>query len=246
MHPLIQIHVTAGSIALIAGAAALVARKGGRPHGHAGTWFFAAMLTMASTGSIIAFARPERGTATIGILTCYLVATSWMSARRRDGRAGTFEVAGFAVALACAAAMLTIGLLGLREADGRLDLLPAAVHFPFAALAALAAALDLNFILRRALTGVQRTSRHLWRMSAAFLIAASSFFQGQQDTMPEFIRGSALLSVPPLVILAAMLFWIFRVRFSKAYHWVAPRRTRQDAAGSGEIGPDAPPRPRTT
>jgi hypothetical protein len=205
------------------------------------------MLTMAGTGSIIAFAKPERGTAMIGILTCYLVATSWMSARRRDGRAGAFEVGGFAIALACAAALLTIGLLGLREPDGRLDLLPAAVHFPFAALAALAAALDLNFILRREVSGVQRIGRHLWRMSAALLIAAFSFFLGQQRSMPIFIQGSPLLYLPPLAVLAAMIFWIFRARFSSAFHWVAPRRPREAAiANIGEIRLDAAPQPRTS
>src|ERR1044072_8736063 len=188
MHPLIPIHVAAGGIALLSGAAGLAAGKGRRPHGRFGTWFFAAMLTMAGTGAIIAFAKPERGTAVIGILTCYLVGTAWMAARRRDGRAGRFEIAGLAVALACGAAMLTIGLLGLRAPGGRLDLLPAAIHFPFAALAALAAALDLNFILRREISGVQRIGRHLWRMSAALLIAAFSFFLGQQRSMPLFMQ----------------------------------------------------------
>jgi hypothetical protein len=238
MHPLIPIHVAAGGVALIAGAAALVARKGGRPHGRAGNWFFVAMLVMGGTGSIIAFAKPERGTAVIGILTCYLVATSWMSARRRDGRAGRFEVAGFAVASGCAAAMLTIGLLGLREADGRLDLLPAPIHFPFAVLAALAAVLDLNFILRREISGVQRIGRHLWRMSAALLIAAFSFFLGQQRSMPLFIQGSPLLYLPPLAVLAAMIFWIFRARFSSAFHWVAPRRPRRAAAHLPALAPE--------
>jgi uncharacterized membrane protein len=231
MHPLIPIHVAAGGVALIAGALAMTARKGGRFHGRAGTWFFAAMLTMAGTGSVIALAKPERGTAVIGVLTSYLVLTSWMAARRRDGRAGRFEVVAMVVALVCAALMLTIGLIGLGQPRGRLDLLPAVVHFPFAALALLAAALDLNFILRREISGVQRTGRHLWRMSAAFLIAASSFFQGQQDRMPEFVQGSPFLSVPPLAVLAAMIFWIFRVRFSRAFHWVAPRRVRT-AAGA--------------
>jgi len=232
MHPLIPIHVAAGSAALIAGAVALAARKGGKLHGRAGTGFFAAMLVMAGTGSIIAFARPERGTAVIGILTCYLVATSWVSARHKDGRPGRFEAAGFVVALSCAAAMLTIGLLGLRQPDGRFDSLPAAIHFPFAAVAALAAALDLNFILRGQISGVQRIGRHLWRMSTAFLIAAFSFFLGQQDKMPEFIQGSPLLFIPPLAVLAAMIFWIFRVRFSSAFLWVAPRRAQRAAAAS--------------
>jgi uncharacterized membrane protein len=223
MHPLIPFHIAAGGVALIAGAIALVARKGGRSHGRIGGWFFFAMLAMAGTGSIIAFAKPERGTAMIGILTCYLVATSWMAARRRDGRAGWSEIAGLAVAMACAAALLTIGLLGLREPDGRLDILPAPVHFPFAALALLAAALDLNFILRGEISGVQRTGRHLWRMCAAFLIAAMSFFMGQQRSMPILIQGSPLLYLPPLGVLASMVFWIFRARFSRTFLWVTPR-----------------------
>jgi hypothetical protein len=116
--------------------------------------------------------------------------------------------------------------------------LPAPVHFPFAALAALAAALDLNFILRGEISGVQRIGRHLWRMSAAFLIAAFSFFLGQQRSMPLFIQGSPLLYLPPLAVLASMTFWIFRARFSSAFHWVAPRRPREPVARASVLAPD--------
>jgi hypothetical protein len=230
MHPLLPIHIVAGGVTLLAGAAALIVRKGSPLHARTGTWFFASMLAMAGTGSVIALSMPERGTATVGILTCYLVATSWISVRRRDGIAGPSEAAGLLVALACAASFLTIGLLGLQEPDGKLDKLPAQVHFPFGGLAVLAAALDLNFLLRREISGLQRIARHLWRMSAALLIATFSFFLGQQGNMPEFIQGSPLLYVPPLAVLAAMIFWIFRVRFSRAFRWVQPRRRSPEAA----------------
>jgi hypothetical protein len=109
--------------------------------------------------------------------------------------------------------MLSFGLIGAGAANGRFDSLPAAVHFPFAALAALAAALDLNFILRRRLSARQRLARHLWRMCTALLIAAFSFFLGQQKVMPVAIQGSPWLFVPPLATLAAMIFWLVRVRF---------------------------------
>jgi uncharacterized membrane protein len=224
MTPLVLFHILAGSIALIAGAVAMSAGKGGRWHARAGTAFFASMLAMAGTGAVIALLMPERGTATVGIFTCYLVATSWMAAKRRDAEAGRFEVAAMLVASACAASFLTIGLIGLAQEDGRLDKLPAAVHFPFFALALLAAMLDLNMILRRRLANSQRVSRHLWRMSAAFLIAAFSFFLGQQRNMPEFIQGSPLLFAPPLAILATMLFWIVRVRLGRFGRW--PRRDK--------------------
>ena len=229
MHPLIPIHVAAGTLALLAGPAALALRKGSPLHAKAGTAFLGSMLVMAGTGSVIALTMPERGTATIGLLTCYLVATSWMSARRRDAAAGAFELGALLVALSCAAAFLAIALAGFAEPDGKLDKLPAAVHFPFLALALLAAALDLTFLLRRTLAPAQRIARHLWRMSTALLIAAFSFFLGQQANMPEFIQGSPLLFVPPVAVLAAMVFWIFRVRFAKAYRRTPPRRAAPEA-----------------
>ena len=222
MNAFILFHVVAGSAGLIAGAAALSVRKGGRLHARAGTAFFAAMLAMAGTGAVIAAWGSERGTAVIGLFTCYLVATSWMTARRRDGVAGGFEWAGLAVALACAAAMLAFALLASASPTGRFDSLPAAAHYPFAILAALAAGLDLNFLLRGRLARHQRIARHLWRMCAALAIAAFSFFLGQQDEFPAAWRGLAIWFVPPLAVLAAMVFWLIRVRFTAAFGRRAP------------------------
>lgn len=217
-------HVVAGSAALIAGAGALSVRKGARLHAKAGTIFFAAMLAMAGTGAAIAALGMERGTAVIGIFTCYLVATAWRSARRRDGVAGGFERAGLAVALACAAAMLGFGLIASASPTGRFDSLPAAAHYPFALLAALAAGLDLNFILRGRLARHQRIARHLWRMCAALAIAAFSFFLGQQDEFPAAWRGLPIWFVPPFAVLAAMVVGLVRVRFTAAFGRPAPSR----------------------
>ena len=224
MDALTLFHVAAGSAALLAGGAALVVRKGGRLHAKAGTIFFASMLAMAGTGALIAALKPERGTAVIGILTSYLVATSWLTARRRDGRAGSLERAGLGVALACAATMLGFGLIASASPDGRFDSLPAAAHYPFAFLAALAAGLDLNFILRGRLERHQRIARHLWRMCAALAIAAFSFFLGQQDEFPAAWRGLPIWFVPPFAVLAAMAFWLIRVRFTAAFGRPAPNR----------------------
>lgn len=215
MTPLTPFHILAGGTALLAGAAALALPKGSRAHARAGTLFFGAMLAMAGTGAVIAAFRPERITAVVGVLTCYLVATSWMTARRRDGRAGRFELAAMAVAAGCAIAMLTFGFQALPT--GRLDSLPPEPAFAFAGVAALAAALDLNFILRGGVSRPQRIARHAWRMCAALLIAAFSFFLGQQKVMPVAWHGSFLLFLPPLAVLAAMVFWLLRVRFTRAF-----------------------------
>ena len=220
-------HVAAGSAALLAGGAALIVRKGGRLHARAGTIFFASMLAMAGTGALIAALKPERGTAVIGLFTCYLVATAWASARRREGVAGGFERMGLAVALGCAAAMLAFGAMASGSPTGRLDSLPAGAHYPFALIAALAASLDLNFILRGRLERHQRIARHLWRMCAALAIAAFSFFLGQQDEFPAAWRGLAIWFVPPFAVLAAMVFWLVRVRFTAAFGRPAPNPAYQ-------------------
>jgi hypothetical protein len=228
---LLLVHVAAGGIALTAGFATLPLRKGGDLHARLGTLFFAAMLAMTSTGAVIAALKPERGTLVVGIFTFYLVLTSWMTARNRAGIAGGFERWAASVALLCGAAQLYMGLAAIGSPTGRFDSLPAAAHFPFAVLAALAAALDLGFIRRGRLDPRQRIARHLWRMGTALLIAAFSFFLGQQDELPEPLRG-AWVFAPPLTVLAVMLFWIFRVRFAKVP--IGPRRR------TNRIGTEAP------
>lgn len=230
MNPLTLVHVVFGSAALLAGAAALSFRKGSRLHAKAGTVFFAAMLVMAGTGSVMAALAPERGTAVVGLFTCYLVATSWATARRRDGKAGRFELYGLGVATAVAVTMFVFGWMASNSPTGRLDSLPPAAHYPFAVVASLAAALDLNFILRGQLSGVQRIGRHLWRMCAALFIAAASFFLGQQDEFPAAWQGAFVWFLPPLAALAAMVFWLLRVRFSKAFRHFAPKRAAPAAA----------------
>jgi len=233
VNPLTLIHIGAGTVALLAGAAALSFRKGGRPHGKAGTVFLLAMLVMAATGGAMAIVKPENpSTAIIATLTFYLVGTSWATARRRDGGTGLPERIGLAVASGCAALFLTLGMVAANSPTGLFDSYPAAMFFVFGAVAALAAALDLNYILRRGLSGRQRITRHLWRMCAALFIASGSFFLGQQDEFPSAVQGSPVLLALALAPLALMVFWLIRVRFSKASGYYAPRRAAPAAAAS--------------
>ena len=217
------IHIAAGSAALAAGAAALSARKGGAFHQRVGRAFLFTMLVMALFGAFIAVMKPERGTAAVGLFTAYLVVTSWGAATRRNRPSGLFEYAGLVFALGCAILFSTFSVIANLSENGRLDSLPAAAHYPFAMVAWLAVALDLNYIVRGPTSPRQRLARHLWRMCAAFLIAAFSFFLGQQKVMPEAIRGSPLLFLPELLILGTMIYWIFRMRFGRGLKARVPR-----------------------
>jgi uncharacterized membrane protein len=224
MHALtLVLHIAGGTLALLAGAAAFVFRKGGRLHAKAGTIFVVAILILTANAEFLAWLKPDRVSMTTAFLTFYLVATAWATARRRDGKTGRFELAALPVALACAMIDIAFGAQALSLPGGKLDSYPAGLYFAFGGFAALAALLDLNFILRRTLSGRQRIRRHLWRMCVASFIASGSFFLGQQKIMPEAMKGAWYLFVLALAPLGLMVFWLLRVRFAEAFRYLAPR-----------------------
>jgi hypothetical protein len=208
---IIWIHIAGGMVALTSGTAAIAARKGGLMHAFAGTWFFASMLLLGVTASILEPFRSPPGSPIGGIMVCYFVATSWVAARRRGGTTGRFEIIACVLAFGLAALMAWGGFAG--EATTPAGRGPV---FALAGLCLLAGLLDLNAILRRTLSPVQRLSRHLWRMCFAFFIATGSFFLGQQDVLPQAVRGSPILFVLAFAPFAVMAFWLVRIRLSKA------------------------------
>jgi hypothetical protein len=227
-------HIMAGSIALLSGAAALSFRKGSRNHARAGTVFACAMIVMAVLGAAMAGAEGERETAVVAVLTFYFVITGWRTARRRDAQANPFARWAFLVPATCAIALF---LFGVDAVEHPRPEVPPSGLFVFAALALLPAALDLNFLFRRGLSGSQRIARHLWRMCMALLIASFSFFQGQAHVFPEAVQRSFLLFAPTFAAFAVMMFWMVRLRFSKKVNAMIRRgfgERPQPAAETGE------------
>jgi hypothetical protein len=212
MNILMWVHIASGILALPAGTVAVAARKGGKLHARGGTCFFASMLVLGVTAAMLEPFRSPPGSPVGGILVCYFVATSWVAARRRDGTTGRFEIIACAAVLIAAALMVWAGLTGASTTPvGRGPI------FVFAGVCLLAGLLDLNAILRARLTHVQRISRHLWRMCVAFFIATGSFFLGQQDVMPEAVRGSPILFVLAFAPVGVMAFWLVRLRLGKGF-----------------------------
>jgi uncharacterized membrane protein len=215
--PGLIVHISAGSLGILSGAAALSVRKGERLHRALGTVFFVSLLTMSAMGAYLAALIPQRGTAVVGLFTFYFVATAWMTVKRKEGSTGRFEVAAFVFALGAAAVLLIWGFLAVNSRTGLLDGIPPAPYFIAASFAAFVAALDLRMLMRGGISGAQRIARHLWRMCFALFFAASNFFIGQQKVMPEFIRGSRILYLPEIAVLGLMIFWLLRVLFTNAY-----------------------------
>jgi len=214
--PLLAFHISAGVLAMFAGAFAVSFRKGSTWHARAGNVFVASMLSMAAAASVLAYMKHQPNNVFGGMLTIYLVATAWATVRRRDGETGILDWVGFLFAS-------TIGVLGVfhgfQKMTGREPVDPGTFAFMqlFMSSVILLAGLGDLRMLVRGISGRRRIARHLWRMCFGWFIATGSFFLGQQQVFPVWLRGSPALLVAALLPLVLLVVWMIRIRFTGAY-----------------------------
>jgi hypothetical protein len=173
------------------------------------------MLTMSAIWACAAMLLPQRSSIVAGGLAFYLVATGWATVRRKPGTHGSFDVAACVAGSGTAVMGIVFGWEAMASPNGRLDGQSCEPAFFFAAIAAFGAAGDLRLYLQGGIAGARRIARHLWRLCAAFLLAALSFFLGQQQLFPPVLRGSLLLLIPELAIVALMAYWLIRTRWPR-------------------------------
>jgi uncharacterized membrane protein len=215
--PILLLHISAGMVGMVSGAAALILRKGSLRHALVGKVFVVSMLTMAATATYLAVLKHQDSNIGGGILTFYLVATAWLTARRKDGETSIFDWGALLVPVALG---LLTWLQGIRmihtgspEGNFRVGM-----SFFIGTVLLLAGAGDLRMLLRGGVFGKQRIVRHLWRMCFGLFIATGSFFLGQGSKIfPSIFRQSPLMLIPAFLPLLLLIFWVFRVRFTNAY-----------------------------
>jgi hypothetical protein len=202
---------------MLSGFVAVFLRKGSRGHGIAGNVFVVTMLSLGATGTYLAVLKSQPGNILGGMLTFYLVATAWLTARRSDGKPGMIDWGALLVVLAVAAAQLTFGVEAAMSPTGLKYDYPPGPYFIFGLVAALAAVGDIRVLVRGGISGGQRLARHLWRMCFALFIAAASIFLARQQLFPAVMRRTGVLVVLSFLPLMLMIFWLGRVFLAKAY-----------------------------
>jgi uncharacterized membrane protein len=210
--PLLILHILAGTVSLLAGTLAMIVRKGGRLHRASGNVFTVAILILASSALYLAIMKSQNGNIIASIITFYMISTAWLAGRRRG--VGRLDLAALMVGIGGAAAILTLGVHTLHHPDKNT---PAPMCFFLGAMLLLAAAGDVRMLVAGGISGRPRVMRHLWRMCLGLFFATLSFFLGQQQVFPAFLRGSILLMVLAFLPLPVMIYWLVRVRFGKAY-----------------------------
>lgn len=207
---LLWLHIGGGTLGLLSGTVAVLSPKGRPVHRAAGKVFFVSMFIAYAVGAGVApfLETGQRPNFVAGILALYLLVTAWLAAKRRDPVVGLIEYGGLAVALTVVAAGAYFMMQGMNDPSGTVDGSPPQAFVLFIVTGLLAAGGELHVVLRRTITGVSRISRHLWRMCMSLFIASGSFFLGQQQILPEAVRGSLWQFGPVIFPLAAAVLWL--------------------------------------
>lgn len=229
MSPLLFVHVTAAAVALVSGAVALSVPKGRRLHRRSGQLFVAAMLTMCAAAIVLAAAKGQTMNLIAGVLTAYLVITALTTVRPIRGASPWLDAALMGIAVALALITLAFGVQALASPTGEAFGLPPFPFFMFAIVGLIAGAGDVRVIRRGPLHGVARLRRHLWRMCWALWIATISFFSIRARVarvFPAALVTPALQIAPVVLVLAAMVYWLWRVRAKRAIPMEMPGGAR--------------------
>lgn len=225
--PTLLVHILGGTVGLVSGTAAMVFRKGSPRHMLAGKVFVASMLTMGAFAAYLAITRNQPNNIGGGTLTVYLVGTAWLTVRRRDGETSRLDWLLLLIPLANGILSWMTAVKVLRSGHSSLDGVPVGMILFMGSVCLLAAAGDVRMLLRGGVAGVQRISRHLWRMCFGLFIAAGSFFLGGSNRplrllstvgigkyLSPAVFNTPLYLVLTILPLILLIFWLIRVRFT--------------------------------
>jgi uncharacterized membrane protein len=216
------LHIGGGTLALVSGTIAIFARKGGPLHRAAGNVFFVSMLVMAALACYLAVVMPgQLANLFGGAFAFYLVATAWITVRRKEGAIGLPEKIAMLVALALFA---PFALLAFQLATGVAPLFKSAVPikgpvliamYTLAVVTAIAAISDVKVVLAGGISGAPRIARHLWRMCLGLMMAAgSAFTNGLPRLLPGPMHVTPIFFLPQFIPVALLIFWMIRVRLT--------------------------------
>jgi len=222
--PILVLHICAGILGLVSGAAAISFRKGSRRHGIAGNVFVISTMSMSTAAAYLALMKHQMNNVFGGVLAFYLVTTAWATARRRDGQTGIFDWGALLFALAVGAGIITYGFEVANSSTGSKDGVPAGMYFFLGSVALLSAAGDIRMLVRP-----------LCRMCFSLFIATGSFFLAQQQVFPHWLRKTNVLFLPAILPLILLIVWLFRVLFTNTYKGTdSPYRVHEDRAALRE------------
>ncbi|HET7434118.1 MAG TPA: hypothetical protein VFN10_05325 [Thermoanaerobaculia bacterium] len=218
---LLPIHIAAGGLAIILGAVALIAKKGGTIHRRSGLLFVYAMLVMGGSATILGIRKGglADGNVMAGLLTLYFVGTALTTVRPPSRWTRRINAAALTLAITLAVAAIVGGSRAINSTKLSSGGVPfrtiGVMSFVLATALLLAAAGDVRIMRGGMPRDGRRLARHLWRMCFALFIAAGSFFSIRHrvaKVLPEPFTTGPMRALPILLLFGAMFYWLWRVR----------------------------------
>jgi hypothetical protein len=160
---LLAIHIAAGGLAIVLGAAALLARKGGTIHRRSGLLFAGAMLALGTSAAILGFRKtgPTDSNVFGGLMTAYFVITALTTVRPVSRWTRSINVAALTVAVVLAIVDILGGVKAFNSPRGVLNGAPFFMLFFIATVMILAAIGDVRILRFGMPRGGPRLARHL-------------------------------------------------------------------------------------
>jgi uncharacterized membrane protein len=214
MKAIYAVHILAGTLGLLSGYVALATTKGGSTHRRVGMLFVYSMLTMAVFGATITAARGIAPAVNYpaAIITTMLIITSLVTVRPELGS----RLSALGLTLLSFGVGIPMLIWGFEAAaSGTKFGMPAFPFFLFGAIGTLAGIGDLRLLRTGPLTGAPRLARHLWRMCFALFFAALSASVQFAKMAPKLLKVP-IMTIPMLVVLGAVIYWMWRVRVRRS------------------------------
>ncbi len=209
-HPvLLALHVAFGTMALMAGPAALVSRKGGRMHKRLGLAFVAAMVVTGLSSLFLAAFTSNIFLFGVGVFSLYLSVSGYRSVQwkrlMKRGRKG--KRADWIIALTMVA--FGLGLLGIGIADLTRGQQPGWVSIVFGLIGAWLGASDL-----RILAGMNRKmgfwmGLHISKMVGALIAAYTALLVVNH---PSWMHPLVAWLGPTVLGTAIIVYWQRQLR----------------------------------
>jgi uncharacterized membrane protein len=210
---LLAFHAAMGTVGLVSGTIAMIARKGGAWHRRSGLIFVYTMIAMGVSAVGVSVYEGKADVAG-GAAAAYLILTAWTTITPLPGGGRWVDGSLLLLPLLFAVGGFINGFEAMSRPGRHIDGVPAAMLFFLAAVFSLAVIGDVRMIRDGGIQGTRRLARHLWRMCFGLFIATGSFIAQlvKMSFMPEWTRSVPVivgLALGPLIVL---IYWMWRIR----------------------------------
>jgi uncharacterized membrane protein len=233
---LLPIHILGGALAIILGAVALLASKGGILHRRAGVVFVYATLTMGISGSILATKESLTNINVLGGLMCaYFVITAFTAVRPVSVWTRRLNVIAIAIGLVVGLIWIWLGVTAVTSPQLAIPFFMVFSAFLVGAAMLLGVAGDVRVMRSGMPRGRARIARHLWRMCFALFIAVGSFIAIPERVaalLPDVFATPVMRGLAVGLVFFAMFYWLWRVRTREFSARVLRRSVTEPAAMS--------------